>query len=204
MDAGDTWSTDVRSTKPLTSIGLCCNNATGAPTFDYVAYNIEISDEDDGEGDGTEDVLETSKFTTSNTVSNDYVMIDTENGLQITGSAWQYAMHSLAKPIAGEKIETVTVRYKVTGGESAIMKFFSGEEFFYVELNGATGEYVVNQTTDDAGFTILTMDFQKISMDAGDTWLPEERATSELTAMGLCCNNATVAPTFDYATFTLK
>lgn len=202
MDAGDTWTTDTRSTKPLTSIGLCCNNATGAPTFDYVAYNVEISGEDDDEGDDTQEgVLETSKFTTSNTSANGYTMSDTANGLQITGARWAYAMYTLATPINGADIKTITVRFKVTGGEAAIMKFFSGDEFFYVQLDAAPDEFVVNKYVDAEGFTVLTLDFQAFNMDGGDTWTPNERAVKELTAIGLCCNNETGAPTFDYVAY---
>ena len=193
MDSGDTWSRDTRSTNNLTAIGLCCNNATGAPTFDYVAYNVGKDANEDA------DDASTVEFTTTNTTAAGYTMTDTENGLQITGKAWVYAMHTIATPISGGDIDTVTVRFKVTGGESAIMRFYSGSEYIYVNLSGTT-DSVVSKSTDADGFTILTLNFQTMSNSA-DTWSTDTRATKELTAIGLCCNNATGAPTFDYVAF---
>lgn len=137
-----------------------------------------------------------TEFTTTNTTANGYTMTDTDAGLQITGKAWVYAMHTLATPISGADINTVTVRFKVTGGESAIMRFYSASEYIYVNLSSTT-DSVVSKTVDADGFTILTLDFQTMSNSA-DTWSTDTRATKELTAIGLCCNNASGAPTFDY------
>ncbi len=70
------------------------------------------------------------------------------------------------------------------------------DEFFYVHLNGIPDGQKVSETVDGEGFTIVTINFQSFQMDAGDTWLPADRSTKNLTTIGLCCNNASGAPTF--------
>ena len=181
------------------SAGSVVGNAQGTINNVYSDATVVVAEVDEV----VEETIDPIEFTAATTTANGYTMSDTENGLQITGKAWVYATHTLTTPISGADIETVTIRFKVTGGESALMKFYSGSEFFYVDLTGTSKkpENYVSCTTDEEGFTILTLDFQTFQVDAGDTWTSDERSAKNLTSIQLGCNNATGAPTFDYVVF---
>ena len=179
------------------SAGSVVGNAQGTINNVYSDATVVVSEV----AEVVEKTIEPIEFTAATTTANGYKMTDTENGLQITGKNWVYATHTLPTPINGADIKTVTVRFKVTGGESAIMKFHSGSEFVYVTLDQTT-DSIVSKTVDADGFTILTLNFQTMN-DSANTWSTDTRATKELTEIGLCCNNVTGAPTFDYVAFNL-
>ncbi len=194
LDGSDTWLPADRATKNLTAIAFLCNNAAGTPVFDYIGYNMDLMA-------GTDVV-----FTTTNTTGGAYTLTDTEDGLQLSGASWgsdsTYARHTLASPIPGSGIETITIRYKVSGGEAAIMYFYSGSSRFYVNLSNLKSdtEGVTRLATED-GLTVVTLDFKNISLDGSDTWLPADRATKDLTKVAMLCNNASGTPTFHSMTF---
>ena len=152
-----------------------------------------------------DDVAKHDRFefsTTTITSSAGYTMTDTADGaLSITGKSWVYATGDVAA-IPGNTIQTVTVRFKVAGLESAIMKLFSGSKDIYMNLSGLTESTagVLGLYKDAEGYTVVTLDFHAYTTES-PTWTLEERNTLSLDKVGICCNNATGTATFDFIAF---
>ena len=144
------------------------------------------------------------EFTTIPSTSAGYTSTDVDGAVQITGKAWVYDMYNLGDGVNGADIQTLTIRFKIPSGDGStpVMKFFSGSKMFYIDLRGnQSGDGIISCETDAEGYILLTLNFAAFSRDSGDTWLPAERATLNLTAIGIGCNNATGKPIFDYVAF---
>jgi hypothetical protein len=191
-DSGDTWLPAERATLTLTDIGIGCNNATGKPIFDYVAFNVvelpEISEDEP---------ISKIEFSASNTVANDYTLTDTADGaLQLSNRGWGTgAKHTLERGIDAATISSLTFRSKVTGGESAIV-YLNGLDAYYLNLSSGDSDFAVSKTVDSDGYTLLTIDFAAMFAAKG--------GMVKLTDIVLKCNNPTGAPTFDYIAIEYK
>ena len=161
------------------------NSTSVTHTVDEVYYTVK-SEEANGY---------TINFSTANTIANDYTLTDTDDGaLQLSGKAWGTgARYNLDQPIAGSNIATMTFRFKVTGGESAII-YLNGSDTYYWNLSGGLTDFATSNTVDAEGYTVLTIDFTKVS--GADSL--------SLSYIVLKCNNATGAPTFDYIAIEYK
>ena len=182
--------------------------ATGMKTIDGVIFGSNKSSEFDTHyidemyytvnGEGGE--LPRTDFVTGNVVPGGYYMEDTANGLEITGTASTFAVHTLQNAISGSNIETLTVRYREYDNSQAIIKFISGDKDIYFNLTKAkAGDAgVISKEVDEYGFTVIKLNFAELP---SDSWKKTERDTLELTAIGIGSTNSLAYPVFDYVSY---
>jgi hypothetical protein len=182
--------------------------ATGMTKIDGVIFGSEKSSSFDTHyldeiyytvnGQGSE--ASRTDFVTGNVVPGGYYMEDTAHGLQITGTASTFAVHTLQNAISGSDIETLTVRYKEYENSQAIIKFISGDKDIYFNLTKANaGDIgVINKEVDEYGFTVIKLNFAELP---SDSWQKSERGSLDLTAIGIGSSNALASPIFDYVAY---
>lgn len=182
--------------------------ATGMTKIDGVIFGSEKSSSFDTHyldeiyytvnGQGSE--ASRTDFVTGNVVPGGYYMEDTAHGLQITGTASTFAVHTLQNAISGSDIETLTVRYREYDNSQAIIKFISGDKDIYFNLTkanaGDTG--VISKGVDEYGFTVIKLNFAELP---SDSWQKSERGSLDLTAIGIGSSNALASPIFDYVAY---
>ncbi len=196
---GEAWGTDTRETESITAIEFCCNNATGAPTFDYISYN--------GEAPGrTVTDMGKIEFSTANTVKgNKNTIADKDGVLSVIGTGWgsqsDYARHTLAAPISGSDIDIVTIRYKAAS--TAFYLHNENGQMIYLWLSSlnSSNPGFISRTTDSEGYDILKFDFKTITTD--EAWAVADRATQNLTAITMMTTGSTEA-LYDWISFSKK
>ena len=150
--------------------------------------------------DGSEKEIPNTEFVTGNVDNQGYYLEDTAHGLQISGTSWTYAGHILENEISGSDIQTLTVRYKESGSEQALIKFMSGDKEIYFNLTKATAgnQGVISKVVDEYGFTLITLDFTQLP---SDSWTLSERSTLNLTEIKIGTTNNLATPIFDYVAY---
>ena len=139
-------------------------------------------------------------FTTANVDGNGYEITDTAHGLMIREKSWSYANYMLSNPISGADIQTLTVRFKESSTEQAIMQLMSSSFEIFVNLTKAKAgdPYVISKTTDEYGFTMLKLDFTKLP---SESWTITDRGNLDLTEIRIGSSHQPGAPIFDYVAF---
>ena len=185
--------------------------ATGMTSIDGIIfgsdrttkYNTHVLDEIYYTFNGNERVIPTTEFTSA-TITNrqGYYIEDTAHGVSITGKSWSYAECVLNEAISGADINTLTVRYKESDTEQALIKFISGTKEIFVNLTkaqaGDTG--IISKIVDEYGFTVITIDFKLIP---SSEWAISERTTMNLTEISIGSSHSLGSPVFDYVAYNI-
>lgn len=150
--------------------------------------------------DCEEQGIPNTEFASGKMTSQGYILSDTAHGLMITGKSWSYAEYVLDNAILGADINTVTVRYKESDTEQALIKFMSGTKEIFVNLTKANegNAGVISKVVDEYGFTIITLDFKLIP---SNDWSISDRSTMDLTEIRIGSSHSLGTPIFDYVAY---